>query len=198
MAHIRNTASALMLSSIIAVSTPALAEGVDQISVSLKRLQQVLQQEKAGDELYISVTEFTENERPKFYQIPRFPAHWTSENIGSIKDVVLWKKAMKTCTPTRVIFSLVEEDLPPWNTNDLVGSMQLEVSCEKGKMKTSWHIPNAANTAVIADKNHAFEFTGNRANYRAYLNVIKNKVPVKNLQKQQEQPIQIRERVIFP
>lgn len=176
----------------------ALAETADQVTVQLNSLKKIKQQEKSGDELYISVTEFAKNQKPRFHQIPRFPAHWTSDNLDGIKDVVLWKKAMKTCTPTTVIFSLVEEDLPPWNTDDLVGSVQLQISCTQGKMKTEWKIPNANRAIPVSGNKNAFEMTGERAKYLMNMNIIKNKVPLEAVKQQTEQPIQIRERLYFP
>jgi hypothetical protein len=171
---------------------------VDQLSVTLDHLQKIHQQEAGGDELYISVTEFSANEKPRFYQIPAFPSHWNSKNLHDIQQVVLWKKPLKMCEKTTVVFSLVEEDMRPWDSDDLIGSVQLNVTCDGQHIKTQWTVPNTSNTTVLHDKSTGFAFKGSGAQYNAYMNVLTNKIPLKNVIESNTPRIQIRERITFP
>ena len=77
-------------------------------SVNLKKLELVKEQERDGDELYISVTEFPKKGTPKTYQIPNSPSHWLSRHLDGVKDVPLWSTQLKSCTDTQVVFSLVK------------------------------------------------------------------------------------------
>lgn len=195
--------NAAWVSLLLMSATPVWAENAaatqgEQLSVTLSNLQKIQQEEKAGDELYISVTEYAGKETPRFYQVPPYPAHWTSHHVTGIKDVVLWKKAMKACEPTTVLFSLVEEDAYPWDPDDLLGSVQLNLTCDNGQMKTAWSIPNAAITVPLKNNPSGFVFKGHHTEYNAILNVVKQKSPILNDNTNKAPAVQERERLIFP
>ena len=63
-------------------------------SVNLKKLELVKEQERDGDELYISVTEFPKKGTPKTYQIPNSPSHWYFIicNHQSWSDIIILQK----------------------------------------------------------------------------------------------------------
>ncbi len=139
----------------------------EQIAVKLKSLEMIKQQEMAGDELYISVTEFPTVGSPYHYQVPAFPTHWLSKYLSNVKDVVIWKKNLNQCEPIDLLITLVEEDFEPWNMDDSLGSVQLKVQCVNGKAVEQWTIPDSKNTAKDSKDNNAFSFTGEGVNYKA-------------------------------
>lgn len=153
----------------------AASESKESISIKLEELEKVTSQEKGGDELYFSITEYPATSPARHYQVPSFPSHWVSDYFKSLKNIVLWQKDMTTCEPTEIIFSLVEEDLPPWDPDDLLGSAKLKISCEAGKVVKEWTVPNKEITTEenMNDKT-VFEFKGEGADYRATFKVEEN------------------------
>ncbi len=143
----------------------------EEITITLEELDAIKSQEKRGDELYFSITEYPSTSPAKHYQVPSFPSHWVSAYFKSLKNIVLWQKDMSTCEPMEVIFSLVEEDLPPWIPDDLLGSAKLKIHCENGKAIKEWVVPNKeiTNEDTVNDKKTVFNFTGKGADYRAVL-----------------------------
>lgn len=161
--HAIVTVSTIMAA--LVASSPVQAQ--EEFSVKLTEIQKIKSQEKSGDELYISVTEFPKTGSPRHYQVPSFPTHWLSSYLTSVKDVTLWQKNGQSCEEVKVIFSLVEEDMPPWNLDDLLGSVELNVTCEQGKPVSHWVIPNKANTEQLGTEKSDFSFTGDNSEYRA-------------------------------
>lgn len=162
----RMKSKGLLMTALLLVANPVSAQD-EKMVIKLDVIEKIHAQEKGGDELYFSITEFPSKGRPSHYQIPEFPSHWLSEHLKGVQNVILWEKASKECEPVKVIISLVEEDLPPWNIDDLLGSIELNVKCENGKLATQWNIPNKENTAVIGNVNNAFSFSGKNAEYHA-------------------------------
>lgn len=158
----------IAVSTIIAVLFACTSlQAQEEFSVKLQEIQKIKPQEKRGDELFISVTEFPKGQTPRHYQIPSFPTHWLSNYLTNVKDVSLWQKNIQGCQDVKVIFSLVEEDFAPWNLDDLLGSVELNVKCEQGKFVTDWIIPNKEITEPLANEKNTFTFKGNKAEYRA-------------------------------
>ena len=164
------------------------AYATEEISITLEKLDVVHQQEKCCDELYFSVTEVPRDAKcekckfrlPKHYQVPNYPSHWLSKYSNKINNITLWKKTVNGCESTDVVFSLVEEDLPPWNLDDLLGSIELKIRCENGKLATHWEIPNGKITAQIADNPNGFSFTGKKAEYHGLFKIQHIMNPVKS------------------
>lgn len=124
-------------------------------------------QEKGGDELFIEVTEFPENSKPKVYYAPTRPSHWLSKYINNVHDVVIWKRESKGCESTDLLISLVEEDSEPWDRHDLLGSVKVKLRCENGKLTQDWEIPDPKITSIYSNSPVTYEFQGENSGYRA-------------------------------
>lgn len=164
------------------IITAALASGTvfaKDLSIKLDILERIHAQEKSGDELYFTITEFPEKKPPRNYRIPSYPTHWMSEYLKNVKNITLWHQSFETCEKTDVLISLVEADLPPWDVDDLLGSVELKITCDQGKMKTEWFIPNKANTAAILNHEGAFSFTGEHSEYHTILKLDESKITIK-------------------
>src|SRR5690349_20024732 len=98
--------------------------------MKLLSLEKKHTQEKSGDELYISITEYSKNNLPRNYQVPAFPSHWLSQYVNNVKDAVLWKKDLKECEDAELLITLVDEHIQPWNVDDSLGSLKLKLSCQ--------------------------------------------------------------------
>lgn len=149
------------------------------LSIKLDVLEKIHAQEQSGDELYFTVTEFPENKAPRHYRIPSYPTHWMSDYLKNVKNITLWQKSFATCEKTDVLISLVEADLPPWNVDDLLGSVEFKITCDQGTMKTQWSIPNKENTAQIMNQEGAFSFTGDHSEYHTLFKVDESKITIK-------------------
>lgn len=158
------------------VSHSALAK---DLSIKLDVLEKIHAQEQSGDELYFSITEFPDKKAPRHYRVPSYPSHWMSDHLKNVNNIVLWQKSYPTCEKTDVLISLVEADLPPWNVDDLLGSVEFKVTCDQGKMKTEWKIPNKENTINILNKEGAFSFTGDHSEYHTIFKLDDSKITIK-------------------
>ncbi len=175
--------SPFSLLALCVIGTQAFAQ-TQEISVKLQTLEAVHPQEKRGDELYISVTEFPTQSNPRHYQVPSYPSHWLSKYASSIKDVVIWKKDLEGCEPVDLLITLVEEDFAPWNIDDTLGSVELKVKCVNGKAEEEWMIPDAKTTVKIkSEPNTTFQFKGENAEYHAVFKLERNNG--KNVKKDQ-------------
>ncbi len=145
-------------------STAVLAEN-QELQINLKSFEVIHPQEKRGDELYISITEFSKNNLPRNYKVPPFPSHWLSRYLNSFKEMTLWRKSFEQCEPLDLLITLVEEDAEPWDPDDSLGSVKLQISCTNGKLEEKWVIPNSEKVSEIAKKKNAFHFKGSNAQY---------------------------------
>lgn len=124
----------------------------------------------SGDEIYVNITEYSSVDKPAMHRVPEYPSHWLSKYIDKVKDVTLWQKAIQDEESVELIISVVESDAPPWDVDDLIGSVKLKVYIEKGKLEQEWSIPNKAIVKTAGEKDH-FVLTGDGAEYKISLNL---------------------------
>lgn len=140
------------------------------VQIKLKSMQVQKSQEKSGDELYISITEFPKGKRPQNFQVPQFPSHWLSNHLEKFQEVTLWQHKMKECEPMDLLISLVEKDMQPWDIDDSLGSIKLRLHCDQGKLRTEW-IPLNSKAQSIPKSKDTFNFTGDESQYRLQFSV---------------------------
>lgn len=142
-------------------------------SIQLARLDVVKTSEKSGDELYFSVTVYPNKGRPSHYEVPRHPLHWPSKHLDKLKQAEMWKGTLHNGESASIILSLIERDAPPWNTDDLIGSIRVDVKNSKGHLEATWGMPNRAESAIIVNTPKGpvrrFELTGQHSQYFVYL-----------------------------
>jgi hypothetical protein len=97
--------------------------------------------EKSGDELYLDVTQYSSLGSSRTDRIPKAPLHWKSSNLAQVKDLSVWEGSLKAQEEVKIILSLVEQDFPPWDLDDLIGSCQLILMNNQGKLETKWGLP---------------------------------------------------------
>jgi hypothetical protein len=141
------------------------AFGQSEVKIKLMSLETVHTQEESGDELYLSITEYSKNHLPRNYQIPAFPSHWLSQYATHVKDALVWTKDFKECEDVELLITLVEEDVLPWNADDSLGSVKLKLTCQAGKMQGQWVIPNSETVSKIPNQKDKFSFSGNNGLY---------------------------------
>lgn len=111
------------------------------VIIKLDRIEVRKLSEKMGDELYIGVTQYSSLGHSKTDRIPAKPAYWLSRQLSLVNNVVLWEGDIEEDEETKVILSLVEKDLSPWDVDDLIGSAEIVLTNQKGQLKKQWGIP---------------------------------------------------------
>jgi len=154
-----------------AYSVSATEQDKLNLIVKLESIEKINPQEERGDELYFSVTEYSSTKSSDHYQVPDFPTHWLSDYLEQVKNVNLWEKELQNDEAIQLIISLVERDVPPWNVDDLIGTVKLKLKWENTLLSKEWSSPNQENTARVPDTMNAFKLTGDEGQYRIVLKV---------------------------
>lgn len=125
--------------------------------------------EAAGDELYFDITQYPNLGRPRSDRIPLYPLHWVSNQLSQAKNVILWEGSLAEGESIKLILSLVEQDNPPWDMDDLLGSAELVLANYQGKLKKEWSIPSFVTAKTVEMKKKAspqrYIFKGDNSRY---------------------------------
>lgn len=144
---------------LLAFATVSYAQNLN-LTLTLDKMQVSKLTEKSSDELYFSVVEFPSEGKGAHKTIPEYPLYWSSDHIDKIADLTLWKSSLKPGQSAEVLVSLVEHDVPPWNTDDLLGAFKLHVMNKDGKLITKWDGKNAENKIeAVKGKNNQNTYT---------------------------------------
>lgn len=142
--------------------------------VTLKKIEMVKSSERR-DELYLAVTEFPSTGLPSHTQIPKFPMFWPSTHLNKVSDFKVWAKALKPGDSSTLILALIERDAPPWNTDDLVGEVKLQLKNDNGRLIISWSVPNRDSKSdvkpVLHDQQETFDLKDHHGHYRVTFSV---------------------------
>lgn len=152
------------LCALVLFSSIALAQK-QELHLNLNAFELIQPQEESGDELYITVTEFAKNEKPRNYQVPSFPSHWLSKYLNNFKQIVIWKKEIKECKPIDLLITLVEQDAQPIDLDDSLGTVKLKINCNDGKIEQQWVVGKSNEVTKIPNQKNAFTFHKDKAKY---------------------------------
>ena len=96
-----------------------------------------------GDNLFFLVTQSRQAAKPQEERIPIYPLHWLSKQLSGVKNVILWQGPLKEGESIKLTYSLIEQKFPPWDLDDfMIGSAQLILSNQKGRLKKEWSVPD--------------------------------------------------------
>ena len=156
-------------------------KAVTQFRLELGEIQVVKESEVGGDEVYISVAEYSNYGKPQYHRIPSYPTYWLSRHLTSVKNVHLWHHDLKDGDAVQLIVSVIERDLPPWNVDDLIGAIKVNVNVKDGKTNVTWdHDQFEKEAEVLADdedpKSPHFTLKGNNSEYKISFNTISERV----------------------
>ncbi|GAB4392479.1 MAG: hypothetical protein Tsb005_06680 [Gammaproteobacteria bacterium] len=142
------------------------------VSVVLHNIRLAKRDEHSGDELYLTTTAYTDKpkQRPEHQRIPRFPIYWISSHLEPLKNVPVWQGKLNDNENVTLIFSLMEHDAPPWDTDDLLGTVKLHLTNKAGVIESDWRLPNHADGKPLVVQTNAgeieqFVFLADRAVY---------------------------------
>ena len=119
--------------------------------------------ERSDDELYLAVSVHHSNGDFESYTMPgkrqpnlghyaaRFPAnpprqpmlYWHAKALKGVKNIALWQGEIDDKHGAEVVVSLIEHDMPPWNLDDLIGSVKFTVGKRAGHMSAEWRLLSA-------------------------------------------------------
>lgn len=144
------------------------------LELRLVSLEMIRHGEIGGDELYMSITEFpksTSQKKGRHYQIPKLPIHWTSDVVGKIHDLTLWKGTLEDNDAVTLLVSLIEYDSAPWDLDDLIGSIKVRMRVnDEGKLQSEWTVPNNVEVLpeeliINGEKLLRFNYSGDNGHY---------------------------------
>lgn len=108
--------------------------------------------EKSGDEIYWSVTAYSNLQPPTLIRVPQFPTHWLSQHLPQIKNVRLFEKDLQDNESIQIVLGLIEHDAPPWNNDDHLGSVKLTLHNHGGALSKSWSVMQYADGVLPRQK----------------------------------------------
>jgi hypothetical protein len=168
-APVANTVVNPTVNSVASTALPAKALSV---TVKLSNIKVEKTVQKKGDELYFSITEYSSLGHSKENRIPVQPIHWLSQNVEKLAHVQLWQGSVQPGEEIKLIISMMEQDNPPWNPDDLIGNAELIIRNEQGSIKKEWKSPIFEETDEVEMKGESvskatqeFVFKGSKARY---------------------------------
>lgn len=156
----------------------------------LDKIKLVKAQERAGDELYFTLSARVGNKPTKYIRIPVKPEHWLSGKIDAVKKVHLWSEPLVDGQSVTIIVELNEQDSgSPLDPDDLLGVMRVKLKNDRGILHVLWDIPNqtgvnapkkmageAADTHIAGSHHaHKFDLQNDEAHYEVHMLMGKTK-----------------------
>ena len=139
-------------------------------AIQLDSITAVKQTEKGGDEIYVGIAEFNSNGKNRYYTIPQSPVYWPAQGLNQISNFQLWQGKLPAGGATEVVISLIEQDTPPWDLDDLIGVVKVKMVNDKGTIHYEWY----QDGKLISKKQQSVNvmLTGSGGLYRATLSLL--------------------------
>lgn len=145
------------------------------VTVKLTDIEAVKVNEKHGDELYFSITQYSNRTQPKILRVPMSPLHWVVNDLPKVRDVILWQGKVEDDQSVLLILSLLEQDLPPWNSDEHIGSAELKILNKQGQITTTWGQPDFKDQPKVEQtgtQNPKYRMYGNNSEYVVQFKVV--------------------------
>lgn len=139
-----------------------------KVTIKLDKIEAKKTNEKNGDELYFSTIEYSSRNTPTINRVPIFPTHWLSKDLDKLHNVVLWQGTLHTSESVLLVLSLIEQDLPPWDVDDHIGSVQVKMANKEGELQVQWGQPHYRDQPKVVQPDLAvphFEMFGAGTRY---------------------------------
>lgn len=150
----------------------------EALQLKLIHLQAEALSEENGDEVYISVTKYSNINPPEEFRIPSSPDNWFFKRLGEASNVILWQGNLAKGEEIKLMISIAEQDFPPWDVDDLIGTLQVTLKEVKGRLVETWSIPTMDGQPKIEDKGpvsgkgRRYILHGDNSRYEAELIVL--------------------------
>lgn len=159
---------------ICCASTSAFAKA-HNVTVKLTDIEAVKVKEKHGDEIYFSITQYSNRTDPTILRVPMSPMHWSIADLSKVRDVILWQGKVEDDQSVLLILSLLEQDLPPWNSDEHIGSAELKILNKQGQISTTWGQPDFKDQPQVKQtgtKDPKYRMFGNNSEYVVQFKVV--------------------------
>jgi len=90
------------------------------------------------DKIYIEITEYSSINKAKEYRIPTYPKHWLIKDLPKLKNTILWNGIIQDSENKKLIISLVDNDYPPLDSDQPLGSVKLTLTNKNDKINIDW------------------------------------------------------------
>jgi len=61
--------------------------------------------------------------------------HWKEKNLSSARGTLLWKRTLVNQQGTQLMLSMVESDVPPWDLDDTLGTVKIDLLNNHGHLE---------------------------------------------------------------
>jgi hypothetical protein len=139
----------ILFSLVLSLISPASYADAIHAKVQLMGIELIKASEKHGDELYMTITSYPSTGQPSHVFYPEPPLYWPSKYLEKLEASQIWEKDLQPGDGITLVFSLIERDVPPWNTDDLIGEVKLKLRNESGKLSSEWSIPTRSKVGEI-------------------------------------------------
>lgn len=145
------------------------------VAVQLNSIKAIDTQDRSVDEVYLDITEYPSKGLPSNTRVPRYPMYWPSSHLEKITNIEVWKKALAQGESVTLLIALIDQDAPPWNTDDLIGEVKLQLKNENGSITSKWSVPNREQVTptekVKANGVAQFELNGDSVHYQVSFSI---------------------------
>lgn len=163
------------LFTVLPVHAEAIPAKALRVVVKLTSIKAEKTTEQGGDELYFNVTQYSSFGRSRTERIPQASGYWSFKYLDKVKDISLWEGLLHDKEEIKLILSVVEQDFPPWDLDELIGGAQLLLKNKEGKLAYEWVVPVFEEQADIEMKTpgllQEFVFKGAGAVYEVAFTV---------------------------
>lgn len=139
------------------------------VAIKLSHISATKVSEGSGDEVYFSVTHYSNQKGNDHQRIPMFPTHWLSQHLSQIKDIPLWQQTLSDGEAVQIILSLIEHDSPPWNVDDHIGSVKVTLKNHDNRLEAVWGQPDFKDKTPVeqsgSNSEPDFILKGNASEY---------------------------------
>jgi len=90
---------------------------------------------KHKNRLYIQITEYSDIKHSKEYRIPMYPKHWLAKDLAKLNKILLWQNTIDSCENKKLIISLIDQEFPPLENDQSLGSVKLVLNNNNAKKK---------------------------------------------------------------
>ena len=105
---------------------------------AILKLDTITVNKSVKDKIYMEITEYSNIARAREYRIPTYPKHWLVKDLPKLKNTVLWQGIVKQSENKELIISLVENDFPPLDSDEPLGSIKLILNNKNNKVNINW------------------------------------------------------------
>jgi len=145
------------------------------VTVKLGKISVLQTAEKNGDKVYFSISSYPTKAVPVLTRIPEFPLHWLSKDFKNMSNITLWQGDILPNQGVMLILSLIEQASLPFAADDHIGSAQLTLYNNNGKLQEAWGQPHFIDQPKVQQpdlKIPKFIMYGNKSKYVTIFKIV--------------------------